>query len=46
MRLEGHTDDVWDFEFLSDNKVLTCSSDKSVKFWDLDLFHDMTSRRI
>lgn len=37
MRLEGHKDEVWDFEFTDDEHILTCSSDKSMKLWGLNV---------
>ncbi len=34
--LEGHTKGVWCVKMLSENKMLSCSSDSLVKLWDLN----------
>jgi WD40 repeat protein len=40
--LEGHTDAVWQL-VLSGQKLLSCSSDGSVRLWDPNLTHPLQS---
>ncbi len=40
--LEGHTDAVWQL-VLSGQKLLSCSSDGSIRLWDPNLTHPLQS---
>lgn len=40
--LEGHTDAVWQL-VLSCQKLLSCSSDGSIRLWDPNLTHPLQS---
>ena len=35
-RLSGHTDRIWDMIKLTNGKLATCSSDKSIRIWNVE----------
>lgn len=37
-KFQGHTDWVWKVIEMKDNKLISCSKDKTIKIWDMDNF--------